>query len=379
MSSITDLFSSASSSLGTLFTKKPQAILGIDIGASSIKLVELKKDKGVLTLGTYGEVALGPYAQKEVGVLVQSDPDIIAQALIDVLKESHSTATHAIISIQSSASLVFVIQLPMQALSSLDSVVPNEARKYIPVPLSEVSLNWNVVPDHIQHRYELEAQENTSTHLSPSNERDILVAAIRNDALSGYRNIIAQAGLTVQGMEIEIFSILRSLYHHELTPFAIVDIGASGVRIAIVHYGMVMQYDVAVRGSESWTQSLMRSLDISFTKAEELKRTVGLSGTMSDVVNTLQVGVSRLLQDIRTSIQKYEQTHHVVVDHIILSGGGARMPGLLEHMKSQFDVAIQQAEPFEMVDVPGFLGPVLESVGPEFACAVGAALKGFNG
>ena len=372
MSTFTDLLSKTSNSLGSVFSKKPQAILGIDIGSSSIKLVEIKKERGVLTLGTYGEVALGPYNEKSVGAIAQADPDMISQALIDVLKESHSTAKQVVVAIQSAASLIFILELPSQALSSLDSVVPNEAHKYIPVPLSEVSLNWNVIPDHIQHRYDADAEVEAST------DRNVLVAAIRNDAVSGYRNIMGQAGLSIGSMEIEIFSILRSLYHHELTPFCIVDIGASGVRIAIVHYGVVMQYDAVGQGSGSWTQSLMRSLDVSFDKAEELKRTVGVSGATTDVVETLSVGVSNLINDIRSSIQTYERQHHVVVDHMVLAGGGSRMPGLVEYMEKQFDVSVRHVDPFEMVEVPGFLKPVLESVGPEFASAVGAALKGFT-
>lgn len=360
--------------MGSLFAKKPDAIIGIDIGSSAIKIVELKKEKGVMTLGTYGEVAIGPYLEKPIGSIAQADPDILAQALIDVLKESHSTAKHAVVSIQSSASLLFVLNLPEQAMSALETVVPNEAHKYIPVPLSEVSLNWDIIPSHIQHRYEAgNAPDMTAEH-----QRDVLVAAIRNDALSGYRNIMSQAGIAINAMEIEIFSTLRSLYHNELTPFAVVDIGASGVRIAIVHYGVVMQYDVAPRGSASWTDSLVRSLSVSFQKAEELKRTVGIAGNMSDVVDSLQITASQLVSDIRSSLQKYERQHNVVVDHMILTGGGARMPGLQDYVDQQFDIAATLVDPFNMVEVPGFLEPVLASVGPEFSCAVGAALKGFS-
>lgn len=374
MSTLTDLFSKTSASMGSLFAKKPDAIIGIDIGSSAIKIVELKKEKGVMTLGTYGEVAIGPYLEKPVGSLVQADPDVLSQALIDVLKESHSTAKHAIVSIQSSASLLFVLNLPEQAMSSLDTVVPNEAHKYIPVPLSEVSLNWDIIPSHIQHRYE--AENSPSANLEHG--RDVLVAAIRNDALSGYRNIMSQAGLAISGMEIEIFSALRSLYHNELTPFAIVDIGASGVRVAIIHYGVVMQYNIVPRGSASWSDALSRSLSVSFQKAEELKRTVGIAGNVSDVVQSLQITASQLVTDIRASLQKYERQHHVVIDHMILTGGGSRMPGLREYVDTQFDIDVTLVDPFEMVEVPGFLKPVLESVGPEFSCAVGAALKGFS-
>lgn len=373
MSTLTDLFSQTSSSIGSLFAKNPDTLIGIDIGSSAIKIVEIKKEKGVLTLVTYGEVALGPYVQKPIGSLVQGDPDLLAQALIDVLQESHSTAQHAVVSIQSSASLLFVLSLPEQAMTSLDSVIPNESHKYIPVPLSEVTLNWDIIPNHIHHRYEIENGQSTeSTH------QDILVAAIRNDALSGYRNIMSQAGKTVDALEIEIFSTLRSIYHNELTPFALVDIGASGVRIAIIHYGIVMQYDVIPRGSVTWTESLVRSLGISFEKAEELKRTIGLEGDMSDVVETLRITTSQLASDIRSSIQKYEREHHVVVDHIACVGGGSRMLGLQQYMSQQFDTSIVAVDPFAMVDVPQFLKPILESVGPEFSCAVGAALKGFS-
>lgn len=356
-------------SLAAFFGKKAKSFLGVDIGSSAIKIVELKKDQGRIALQTYGEVALGPYANQPVGARVQADPDMLAQALIDVMAEAHVTTPMGCVAVQSSASLVFLLTLPESALSSLDSVVPNEARKYIPVPLSEVALNWQVVPAHIQHRYDDEQVIKPA-----SGDRQVLVVAIRNDALSGYRNIMGQAKLDIKHMEIEAFSSLRSIYRNELTPFALVDIGASQVRVAIVHYGMIMQYDVNNRASFGWSETLARSLNVSFEKAQELKHTVGLTQTIPNVAEALGTSISTLESDIRNSISRYERAHTTVVDRMVLVGGGSRMPGLVERLGESFDIKVEQAHPFDKAAAPQFLDPVLDSVGPEFATAVGAAL-----
>ena len=165
----------------------------------------------------------------------------------------------------------------------------------------------------------------------------MLVVAIRNDALSGYRNIMGQSKLDIKHMEIEALSSLRSMYRNELTPFALVDIGASQVRVAIIHYGMIMQYDVNNRASFGWTETLARSLNVSFEKAQELKHTVGLGNTMPNVAEALGTSISTLESDIRNSISRYEQAHTTVVDRIALVGGGSRMPGLVERLGSTFD------------------------------------------
>src|SRR3989338_7892830 len=138
-------------SLGNIFKNltggaKEVSVLGIDIGASSAKLVQLRASRGIAVLETYGEIALGPYGGQPIGKAVKLSPEKTAEALKDLMKESNVTAKSAGVSIPFSSSLVSVIDLPPADAEALKRIVPIEARKYIPVAISEVSLDWFVIP-----------------------------------------------------------------------------------------------------------------------------------------------------------------------------------------------------------------------------------------
>ena len=122
------------------------AILGIDIGSASIKVVLIEKTDEKVVLRNYGKVSLGPRAGVSAGQATNLPPEKIAEALRELLKEAEIIPSHTFISIPFSASLLSVVELPDVGKKELDSMIPLEARRYIPVSISEVSLDWWVVP-----------------------------------------------------------------------------------------------------------------------------------------------------------------------------------------------------------------------------------------
>jgi type IV pilus assembly protein PilM len=359
-----------------VFKSKANSVAGVDIGGSSIKVVELKKEHGKIILSTYGEVALGPYQEKPVGFSGPLDPDVVATALLDVLKEANVESRSAVVTIQSSASLLFTLELPASAEASLSEVLPNEARKYIPIPISEVTLNWNIIPRHVEESLEHEMPISVG-HPNKGHTDTILVlvAAIRNDALAAYKNIIAQAGLQPLHYEIEIFSMIRSTFHQELAPVALIDLGASQTRVALVHYGAVMKYHTMNRGGMMITENISRSLGQPFERAEELKRSTGLLPEKNpDVAHLAQTHMMALVSEIKGSMLDFEKQYHKALDKAILVGGGAAMPGLYDMLSRELGLPIMMGDPFKKASNPEFLDPILAKVGPTFAGAVGAAL-----
>src|SRR3989344_3765304 len=137
-------------SLGSLFWRigggSEHSVLGLDIGASSAKIVQVRSSKGAAILETYGEIALGPYGQQPVGKAVKLTPEKIAEALVDLMKEANVTARSGGFSIPFSSSLISILDLPKVDAGALKRMVPIEARKYIPVPISEVTLDWFAIP-----------------------------------------------------------------------------------------------------------------------------------------------------------------------------------------------------------------------------------------
>lgn len=348
------------------------SVVGIDIGTSAIKVVQLKREKGKILLETYGELGLGSYANESLGKVVTLTSETIAQAVVDILREANVTTKAAVFSIQSQATLVFLIELPEVPESEVAQIIPNEARKYIPVPLSEVSLDWYIVPKKETYTEEQAAAASRKM-------MEVVVVVVRNETLAQYREITTQSGTETKGQEIEVFSAIRAAFHREIAPTMVVDYGAGTTKISIVEYGVVRAYHVINRGSAFTSEALARSMGIDFEKAESLKRTIGMIPTAGQekVGEAIQADTQYIINEIQSVLLQYERTSHKAVTKIILCGGGAALPGFLEKVNESFGVETVYGDPFSKAEYPEFMEPVLKKAGPEFTVAMGLALKDF--
>ena len=355
---------------GGQVTDGSDRVVGIDIGTSSIKLVEVRKKDGKAFLETYSTLALGPYTNADVGAVTNLSDEILTKAVIDALKEGTVVTKNAAFSIPSSASLVFIIELPGNVSESdLASIVPVEARKYIPVPITEVALNYWVLPNH-------DASLDTGVE-TKQDKTEVLVAAMHNETLSKYKAIAKAAGLEADIFEIEIFSEIRAAFGHELSAVLIMDIGASKTKIAIVEYGVVRNFHIVNKGSCDITNNMARSLTIPFPKAEELKRTIGITGegANKNASDVAKLAVDNILTEASNVISNFERKYNKPVSKIILSGAGSLLPGFRDLAAQTFKIETISANPFDKVTVPEFVANVLAETGPEFSVALGVALR----
>src|SRR3989344_1438891 len=132
-----------------LFQGGGGSALGIDFGSSAVKVVQLRKTHGHAVLETYGELAVGPYGNAEIGQSVRLSVTRMSEALTDVLRESKVSGRDCGVAIPISSSLVTTIEMPLVDDKQFAQMVPIEARKYIPVPISEVALDWWVIPKEV--------------------------------------------------------------------------------------------------------------------------------------------------------------------------------------------------------------------------------------
>lgn len=339
------------------------SVCGIDIGSGSIKVVQIKEEKGRIILETYGALSLAPFANEEIGKPSKLSEADTVKAITQVLKESRVTAKNFVVSLQSNAILVFVVKLPRSSEAQLDTVIPNEARKYIPVPLTEVSLDWFIIPE--KETYEQEAA-------TPSAMIEVLIVAVRNETLQNYQNILTQAAIANQVFEIESFATMRAVLRREIAPVLIVDVGTSFTSMMIVEYGIIRIFHVANRGSVFATETLMRSLSVPFQKAEEMKFNAAKHPEIQTYLDTAH---EYLVSEIKRVLVEYEHTQSRVVSKIILSGGGATVSGFKELVARETGLETNMADPFAKVDAPEFMRPLLITSGPEFSVAAGLALK----
>lgn len=356
---------------------KLDSVVGIDIGSSAIKIVQLKKSGGKAILETYGVLALGPYDKKEVGAVTNLGVESISKALIDVIKESNVTTKISVVAIPSSSSLIFTISLPAQVNESqLANIIPLEARKYIPVPIGEVTLDWFVIPQEVEDYVNDNIEDGNAEKMVAESKLEVLVVAIHNDILSKYRDILEKTELKASSFEMEIFSSVRATLGHEISPILIIDLGASKTKIYIVEAGVVLVFHVINRGSQDITRNISQAFGISFDEAEKLKRNIGLDDSNNkDVAEISRSVIDYILTDTNSVVFAYEKRYNKTIGKVILVGGGSSMKGLHDHMKKSFHTEVIYGNPFSKVEAPAFLEPVLEASGPEFSIAVGLALR----
>lgn len=362
--------------------KKNDTFLGVDIGSSSIKVVQLSKQKGVVSLDTFGEIALGPYAQKEIGQAVKLEPPRLAEALNDLLKESQADSKVAGLSIPLKSSLVFNMKMPKTDEKQLDEMVRLEARRYIPVPISEVSLDWSIIPDD---EHEEEEDETSVTDLAtPGKKQDlrefvnILVVAIHKETLDQYKEVATIAGLELEFLEIETFSTIRSVVDRDKEAMVILDIGASVTKLLIVEYGIIQKSHIIGVGSQNMLQTLETQRKLSMVKQDpHIGQNVALQEAMSQS-NTTPVDLDRILTETKKVVLEYQKEHKRNIEQVVMTGGGSVLSGILPHISKSLESEVVLAHPFEKTKTPAFLDNTLRDAGPEFAVAIGLALRGLS-
>ncbi|MCA9363667.1 type IV pilus assembly protein PilM [Candidatus Kaiserbacteria bacterium] len=336
------------------------AVMGVDIGSSAIKVVQLHMEKGVPTLDTYGEMQLAPYAGMDIGRTVSLPVDKLIEAFVDIVRESSVTSTDVALAISYSASFATIVPIPTTNPEEISSRISVEARKYIPVPLNEVTLDWFPVVTRAE-----------------TSETKILLAAIYTDVLNKYETIIRGSKLNLRLNEIEVFSLIRSSVSQKDDVVAVVDLGAGSTKIYIAHKGVLVQtHSLRMSGTEL-TSTIAGAAGVDFKMAERLKREYGLGvyPEYPSVQKLLAATVERGFQELHKVMMRFSEEEHLRVDKVILSGNGALTKGITRFAQDILQVPAVNATPFSKVAYPAFLEDTLTEAGPAFAVAIGAALR----
>lgn len=360
MKSLKDLVSSFVSSAAS------SGAVGIDVGAASIKVVELEEKDDVLTLSTYGELQLGPYEGKELGDVVQLPPKAEQEALVDVIRESAVAARNAVFAMPLSSSFVTNVSIEAEANADLSPMVRLEARKVIPASLSEVTLDWAEV-EHPQNEDE------------EVNRRDVLIAAIQNGALEQFKVLMQFAGFNNPPTEIECFSTIRSLYNAKEPNTVVIDIGANSSKLYIARDALLMRMHRVRAGGALATRQIATALETDFATAEQKKLTADKSDKdYVDMKHVHNTSYERAFREFNQVLREYEQKTGHDIDVVHLAGGGTLFPGVDALLKDILDKDVEFAKPFSKVAYPAFMEDTIKQIGPSFVVALGAALRDFE-
>jgi len=358
--------------LDFLFKKKEKSVLGVDIGSSSLKVVQLRKDHGQAILETYGELALGPYGGAEVGQATNLSAEQITETLRDLLRESKVTTKNCGVSIPYARSLLILVSLPYRKdPKEQQTVIELEARKYIPVPINEVQLDWFILPK--SEPEQLGGSTDSQAPAEHGHTVEVLLVAVHNDELQLLQNIVANVGLTSTFYEIEIFSTIRAVVGEPVRPVMVIDIGAASTKMYIIEHGIVALSHALSTGSQDITRAISVASNVPISEAEALKKQKGLAS--DGPVESSEAVFSRIFSEAHRVLVQFETAHKKPIVSIILTGGGGVTKQLSEYAKKIFSIEVHVADPFMKTQAPAFMRPILDEIGPEFAVAVGLALR----
>lgn len=345
------------------FFGAPSRVVGIDIGAYSVKVVELEAVSGRAVLKTYGELLASAYLKEGGGGgggFLQYHDDEVIQMIAEVLRASGVRAKNAVVGIPSASSFVTTLTMPRMPAQELEKAIPFEARKYIPVPIKDVVLDWQIID-----------------RAASGEEIEVLLVAVPKDVLDRIRKITERAGLRVSAMEIESFSIIRAVLRNEFVPIAIVHIGYQSSLILIADNGELRIAHTVGRGSSEWTRALERGLGVSQERAEEMKKEIGLSDRVEEreISGAVSPLVDALFLDIDRIFSFYHRKTGRRVQKLELSGSGAGLKGIVEASVSHFEIETKRANPFIKIVTPESMADVLSEIAPSFVVAAGLALR----
>ena len=362
--------------LNKLFKRKSKSVVGIDIGTSNIKVVQIRKDKGKLILESYGSLSLGPSVNKELGRAVVPTLDAMTSSLNTLLREANITASTAGVAIPSRASFMSIIEVPAVSDKKIAQIVPFEARKYIPVPIEEVSLDWNIIPNVVFKGEGVDAFGERSQDSKPTEpqKRRVIFSATHNNELKKYRDILRGTSMNVKIFESEVSSTLRAVTTINKTPILVTDMGAGTTKFYIINHGIILRSYVINQGGETITRVIASAENIKFEAAEKMKIDLGLGITDEAAVKSIKNVLKEILAEANHVISDFESKYKQSVSKVVFTGGGSTLSGLMSFAAQCVNTPVELADPFSRLQHPLFLSETLRSTGAEFTVAIGISL-----
>ena len=341
-------------------------IVGLDIGVSSIKLVQLLPDSNGFSMGAVGKIAT---PQNSLYSESQLDQKNLAQAASNLFKESKATTNAVSISLLESSVATKVIEMPLLNDNELASAIKWEAEQYIPWPIDEVSLDWQVLkrPDAGVKAVDAKMQ--------------VLLVAAPTALVNKYVNILKMANLEVVSVETEVLSIARSVYLSDISAptTMVLDIGSMNTNICIEENGVLVFSRTIATGGVSLTRAVANELSLDFNQAEEYKKTYGLDQTKLSgrVAQAIKPIFDVIVNEIKRAFAFYQNIKpDGGIKRIVVSGGSAKLPGIVFYIASQLsDVEIQFADPWKNIKFPQKIVYDPRTEGCDYTTAVGLAMK----
>jgi len=349
-----------------LFGKK-KGLIGLDIGSSAIKAVELKatgKGGGEYQLVNIGLEVMSPEAIVDGAIM---DAGSVIDAIQRLFASQKIKAMDVATSVSGNAVIVKKISLPQMSPEELAESIHWEAEQYIPFDIQDVAIDYEV----------LDGED-----LSAGN-MDVLLVAVKKDKISDYTSVISQAAKTPQIVDVDVFALQNCFeVNYGLDPgrvTALLNVGASIMNINIIRgSNSVFNRDIAVGGNQ-YTDAIQKDLNLSFDQAEALKRGGHVEGASAEsVYPIIQAASENIVVEVQKTFDFFKATSSEDrIDSMFLSGGTSKIQGLRDLLADRFEAGVEIMNPFNAITYnprdfdPDFIG----EIGPQAAIAVGLAVR----
>ncbi len=376
------------------FFGSDESYLGIDIGNSAVKLVELENVKGRPKLLTYG------YLEQSNEILTSNtkeSKDKIIQALTRIQEEAHTSSTNVVAALPSYTVFTSIIHLPKMPKKELIAAVNWEAKKFVPMPLDEMILDWKVLEDDmLDTAYAVNggpqaaadmpgvgaAAENQKSATIQSKKKKflkILLTAAPKDLVSRYLEVFKAAKLNLVSLETESFALERALVGSDKSPVMIIDVGAAATTISVVLDSVPLINRSIDIGGRTITKAIANSLNIDVERAEQFKRDFGLTpstqGGSDQIPKRIEFMVSSIVNEVRYVLNLYQSQGNTSLEKIVLAGGSAWLPNMTQYLSNILGVKVFIGDPWARVMYPMEMKPILQQLGPRMAVSIGLAMR----
>ncbi len=348
-----------------MFFRKKKEIIGIDIGSSSIKVIQLTDSEGRYTLNKFGLNVLAPEIIVDGTVM---DSVRCVETLQNLIKEQDISTKDAVISVSGHSVIVKRVTLPQMSEDELAESIKWEAEQYIPFDINEVNMDFQIL--------------STFTGADGKQQMNVLLAAVKKDKLSDYTALVIEAGLTPAIVDIDSFAV-ENMYNinyetNEKETIALVNIGASITNINILQGGMfAFTRDISIGGNR-YTESIQKDLGLSFEDAERIKKKEEVEGAnLLEVDSIIQNVSAEITSEITRSFGYFKATMgSESINKVMLSGGASKIRNLDSFLQERLELPVEFINPFKKIDIPpSFDAEYIKSVAPLAAVAVGLGVR----
>lgn len=333
---------------------KDNNYLGVDIGASGIKIVELKNESGRARLVTYGYSEYGEDGAADT----LSDPAAKGKELMELCAKSGAATKRAVTGLPMASVFSTIFTFPEGTEKGLDEMIKSKAKKLSPIPEKELVIDWK--------------------KLAPvSNEKMVKVAvtAASRNIINSYVQIFKASGLELTSLETEAYALVRSLLGKDRAPAIIVDMGSVKTNVLVVKDGVPVIHRTVKIGGKNISMLLAEKMKVDMKKAEEIKRNLSL-GKLGGAENLLEEVAEPIVNEVKFCQSLYaEQYNQESIEKLVLTGGSALIIGLVEILRAESGLRVFIGDPWARVIYPDDLRPTLDKIGSGLAIAVGLAMR----